>query len=353
MKFKLFYSAGSKNEKVFMGAKGTENNSSREFWTKRLAAKQHQLALVEAELDEESDLGDEDRLIKKAERLLNEIDKIDRRISELDQNNINSNVGHLILDKSFQKIDFSQAKKIAQSINQKLGDDSGAILIFLQRSTKQKGNYCINEFLDLIISDRKFGDKINGDYRPYPIDLGSSISEFNELEFSKRLASHLNNNTEASLDYSIKKLCKSLQGGSIVFIKIENWDSVLEQEAFLDWFMKNFWQNVINELDTVFNDYSKIRFIVAIIAKSKVFSDCCSLEYFCSKTTIDCRKIIELPLPDWTVKDIKRWLITNLGLSNAKSLQLAKQIYRESEGTPDTICSILERIYKEEKLKAC
>jgi hypothetical protein len=330
-----------------MNMGGAENKATRDFWVKRLTTKQNELAVVETELDEEGNLDKEHKLTKKAERLLKEIETVNNKLTELDKNNNNSNVSHLSLDRSFQKIDFSQAKKIAEKINNQLGDNSGAILIFLQRTTKQKGRYCINEFLNLIISDRKVGDDIIGDFRPYPIDLGSSISEFNEVEFSRRLASHLSNNTEESLKHSIKKLCSSLGGGSTVFIQIENWDSVLEQKIFLDWFMINFWQNVINELNLVFNEYSKIRFIVALIAKSKVFSDCCSLEYFCSKTTIDHRKIIELPLPDWTVEDIKRWLITNLGLSNPKSLQLAKQIHRESEGTPDTICSILERIYKE------
>ncbi len=57
-----------------------ENNSSREFWTKRLAAKQHELALVEAELEEERSLGNEDKLTKKAERLLNEIKRIQAKL---------------------------------------------------------------------------------------------------------------------------------------------------------------------------------------------------------------------------------------------------------------------------------
>ena len=110
---------------------------------------------------------------------------------------------------------------------------------------------------------------------------------------------------------------------------------------------------MIDELNPVFKDYSKIRFIVALIAKSKVFSDCCSLEYFCVKETFDSRKIIELPLSDWTVQDIKKWLISNLGLDNSESLQLAKKIHRESEGTPHTICSILEKIAKEKITKVC
>ena len=332
---------------------GAENNPSKEFWVRRLTAKQQELALVEAELEEERNLGNEDKLLKKAERLLTEIEKANNKISELEKNDTNSNVSHLNLEKTFQKIDNSLAKEIARSINDRFGDNSGAILIFLQRSTKQKGNYCINEFLDLIISDRKIGDEIIGDSRSYPVDLGSAISEFNEIEFSKRLASYLNNNTKESLKDSIKKLCLSLRGGSTIFIRIENWDSVIEPKIFLDWFMENFWQNVIKELNIVFKEYGKIRFIVALIAKSKVFSDCCSLEYFCVKETFDPRKIIELPLSDWTVKDIKKWLISNLGLSNSESLKLAKQIYKESEGIPHIICSILERVFKEKTTKVC
>ena len=339
-----------------MAAKKTQGKTQtrREFYKNRLAKKHEELAAIEDQLGGTLSKRDELKLDREAEALLEQIEKLYVKLSEIDAKENNSNIRHLNLDKSFQKIDYSQAKKIAQSINKELGDNSGVIFIFLQRSTKQKGNYCLNEFLDVIIRDRKAGEDISGDFRPYQIDLGSSISEFNELEFSKRLASYLDNNhTEESLKYCIKKLCSSLQGGSIIFIQIKNWDSVLEQEAFLAWFMKNFWQNVIEELKPVFKEYSKIRFIVALVAKSKVFSNCCSLEYFSGQTKIDHRKIIELPVPDWTVEDIRRWLINNLGLSKPQSLQMAKQIHRESEGTPDTICSILERIFKEKTTKVC
>ncbi|MHC5831519.1 MAG: hypothetical protein ACYT04_90020, partial [Nostoc sp.] len=100
----------------------------------------------------------------------------------------NTNVRHLSLEKSFQKIDNEVSKGIANSVNNQLGHNSGAILLFLQRCTKQKGSYCLNEVLDLMISDRRIGDNDFGDFRPYPIDLGSAISEFNKNEFSKRLA---------------------------------------------------------------------------------------------------------------------------------------------------------------------
>ncbi|MHC5717042.1 MAG: hypothetical protein ACYTX0_34240 [Nostoc sp.] len=244
-------------------------------------------------------------------------------------------------------MDNEVSKGIANSVNNQLGHNSGAILLFLQRCTKQKGSYCLNEVLDLMISDRRIGDNIIGDFRPYPIDLGSAISEFNKNEFSKRLASHFSQESEVPLCNSIKTLCSSIKGGSTIFIKIENWDSVAEKEIFLNWFIEEFWQKVICELEPIFQEYSKIRFIVALIAKSQVFSDCSSLsDYFCTNNNFDYRKIIELPLLDWTVEDIKNWLINFQGFSNVKSLQLADRIYRESEGTPSVICSILEKEFK-------
>lgn len=330
------------------------SNIRREFYSNLLAQKYKELNAVESQITGTLNAVDEQRLRNQGETILDEIDDLDKKLSELDSWESNSNVQYVNLEKSFHKIDFNKAKEIAQSINKEWGENSGAILIFLQRSTKQKGDYCINEFLDLIVSDRKFGDKINGDYRPYPIDLGSPISEFNEAEFSKILASYINkNNAEKSLNHSIQKLCSSLKGGSIIFIRIENWDSVIEPEVFLDWFMENFWKKVIAELELIFDEYSKIRFIVALVAKSKVLSDCCSLDYFCSSNTLDHRKILELPLPDWTVKDIQNWLTINLGLSKSNSLQEARKIHRESEGTPYLVCSILERISKEKKINVC
>jgi hypothetical protein len=324
----------------------TENNQSRQFLTRRIAAKEEELAKVEADLYEASNQDIELKFDRKAKRLLAEIQNLYNQLSDIDKNSSSINVRHLNLEKSFQKIDNELSKQIARKVNADLGDNSGAILLFLQRCTKQKGIYCLNEVLDLIISDRKIGDDIAGDFRAYPIDLGSTISEFNKNEFSQRLASYLSQESEVPLCNSIRHLCSSLKGGSTIFIEIKNWDSVLEKDIFLKWFIEEFWQTVICELEPIFKEYSKIRFIVALVAKSMVFPDCSSLNYFCQNNSFDCRKILELPLPDWTVEDIKSWLINFKGLSNKDSFNLANQIYDESEGTPSVICSILEKEFK-------
>ena len=324
-------------------------NRLRQFLSKRIAAKEEELLKVESQLEEALGQDEEWKLDKKANRLLKDIQALYDQLSELDKSksNSNPNVRQLNLEQSFQKIDFSEAKRITRSINNQFGDASGAILLLLQRSTKQKGNYCLDEILDLMVTDRKVGEQIIGDFRPYPIDLDSPISEFNELEFSKRFVSHFSPDSETDLKSSIKKLCSSLRGGSTIFVKVENWDSVIDQEKFLDWFFKEFWQPLIHELKPTFTEFSKIRFILALVAKGKLSFNCSSLStYFCTEHQFEPCKAIELPLPDWTVDDIGNWLINFRGLSNKDSRKLAWQIHQESEGTPDTICSILERKFR-------
>jgi hypothetical protein len=329
----------------------TENNQSRQFLTRRIAAKEEELAKVEADLDEAPTQDIELKFSRKAERLIKEIQNLYNQLSELDKNSSSVNVRHLNLEKSFQKIDNELSKQIARKVNADLGDRSGAILLFLQQCTMQKGMYCLNEVLDLIISDRKIGDEIIGDFRPYPIDLDSAISKFNENEFSKTLASHLGQESEVNLCNSIKTLCSSLKGGSTIFIEIKSWDRVAENDVFLKWFIEEFWQTLICQLEPIFQEYSKIRFIVALIARSEVFPDCSSLDYFCKQNPFDYRKIIELPLPNWTVEDIQNWLINVKGFSNVESLRLANSIHKESKGIPQVVCSILEEKFKYENTR--
>lgn len=58
----------------------SKTSQSKEFWAKRLTAKEKELAIVEAELNEERNLGNEDKLTVKAERLLKEIEQIKNKL---------------------------------------------------------------------------------------------------------------------------------------------------------------------------------------------------------------------------------------------------------------------------------
>jgi hypothetical protein len=324
------------------------NNVRRKHYGKKLGILSEELEELENQFS--STMSGENR--RKLERAIEfkiiEIERLENQIKDLDNKNESPNLRELDLQERLQKIDFAKAKDITKSVNTKFGRNSGAVVLFLQRSTKQKGCYCIKEVLDLFLGDRKIGEEISGDFRRYLIDLSSAISTRDETEFSRTLASHLGGNIENPLYDTVKQLCLSLQGGSILFIEICNWDDITGQNNFLDWFMDKFWKMVISELEIIFQEFSKIRFIVVLRSNAKIFeksypSYFCKLSRNYKLTKFDPGQIIELPLLDWEVEDIKEWLIDNFGLSNDKSLEFARKIYQEGEGTPETICGILER----------
>ena len=247
-------------------------------------------------------------------------------------------------------------KDIAKSINDSFGSNSGAALLFLQGCYRKKGKYCLEELLDLMLSDNKIGDENwdNERFKKYEINLDSAISQCNEHEFSKLLSTHFTS-SEESLDLKdvIKRICLSLRGGFAIFIQINNCGSIIknnsfEEKGFLHWFIENFWTVIINELKPIFSQYSQIRFVVALTAKNDVFENCCSLEYFCHQNNFDKRKIIEIPLQNWTIKDIQDWLITFRGFSDENSLNVAEEIHDNTKGVPHTVCS-----YLKEELKVC
>ena len=317
------------------------NNSRIEFLTKRQAQKIEELGAIGLQLEGTLSKRDELKLDKLAKQLLEEIEKIEEELSGLYNRSDNANERHLSLEKTFQKIDNDKGKKITKMITQEWGDESGASLLFFQRYTRQNGIYCLNECFDLIVGDRKIGEEIIGDYRPYEIDLSSPVSEFSETEFSQRLLSYFDPSLN-DLKQAIKKLSTSLSGGSIIFIKIKNWDELTNKETFITWFINQFWLNLIREIKPIFQEYAKIRIVTVLIAKSQVFDDCCSEEHFCTEEAFDPCRILEIPLPDWSVEDIQKWLINYRGLSKQKSLVQAQQIHQESEGIPNVICTILK-----------
>jgi len=324
------------------------NNVRRDHYSKRLAILLEELEALENQLFTTISAVDKLNLERSIKQKIQDIEGVNKQIQDLDSKNENTNLRERDLQKRLQKIDFTKAKDITKFVNTKFGRNSGAVVLFLQRSTKQKGCYCIEEVLDLFLGDRKIGEEISGDFRRYLIDLDSAISTGDEFEFSRRLASYLGSNIENPLYDTVKQLCLSLQGGSILFIEICNWDDITGQNNFLDWFMDKFWKIVISELEIIFQEFSKIRFIVVLRSNAKIFeksypSYFCKLSRNYKLTKFDPGQIIELPLLDWEVEDIKEWLIDNFGLSNDKSLQFARKIYQEGEGTPETICGILER----------
>lgn len=310
-----------------------------------------ELAAVESDIETAPNASTRRKLEKKAEKLLDKIDNVEANLAKFDADSPEANVRERSQEKTLQKLDFVQAKKTAGLIRDKLSQDGGAVLFFLQKTRKQMGRFCIEEVLNVILGDQIIDGKVVGAYRRYSVDLDSAISQLNEAEFLIRLASYFKieeSEDLAALSQQLReKICISIDEGTTIFLEIKSLDELVEQADFLKWFIQDFWQPLIDDVAAVSQKY-KSKFIVALIADSQILLEC-STEYFCKPEDIDCYKFLELPLPDWSVDDIYDWLITfrtvypKLRSKNNQDLKrIATKIHRASEGTPQNVCANLQ-----------
>lgn len=330
----------------------------RDFYTKQRARLEEDLIAVELDLEIAPDERSKNRLDKQAERLLTEIEAADSKLAQLDAESSVQNIRDRSLEKVLQKIDFLKAKSTASLIKERLGQEGGSILFFLQKSKKQMGHYCVEEVLSVILSDQIIDGRVVGAYRRYSVDLDSAISKCNETEFLIRLASHLNVSTSFDEKDSCEELSRqlrekiktSIDNGTTIFLEVRGVDELLENSDFLPWFIQDFWTPLIDEVTAVSQKY-KSKFIVALVADSHVLLDC-PPTYFCDDDSIDCYKLLELPLPDWSIDDIHDWLVRFRALSakvkqktDAELQRLAQKVHRDSEGTPQNICANLRELF--------
>lgn len=327
----------------------------RSFYAKQLAQLEEELAAVESDLETAPNESTKRKFKKQAEKLLTEIESIEEKLAESDSESPDQNVRDRGLEKALQKIDFVKAKTTASLIKERLNQDGGAVLFFLQKSKLQMGHYCVEEVLSVILGDQIIDGQVVGAYRRYSVDLNSPISQCNEIEFLRQLASYFNIGETSDHHEEISKQLRdvirsSIDSGTTIFLEIKGLDDLLENEEFLKWFTCDFWQPLIDSVMTVSRKY-KSKFIVALIADSQILSDRPS-DYFCDDELMDCYKLLELTLPNWSKKDIYDWLVIFRTLSvkmkqknNAELDQVAQKVHRDSGGTPQNICANLRELF--------
>ncbi|MGB3616363.1 MAG: hypothetical protein WBA10_21405 [Elainellaceae cyanobacterium] len=330
------------------------SRTRRDRYSKRFAAKQEELAIIDAQIEETSDLMKEKKLEARAERLLDDIEELEKKLKELDDDDPDQNVRDRSLEKTFRKIDFHESKSIAEALKLQFKDCGGSALLFLQQSKTHKGNYCIEEVVNIILRDQIIEGQIAGDYRPVLIDFSSAISKCNEEELLIRIAGYLKIDTETSTETLIRAIhqtiCSSMSDGSTVYLQIKSLDSLVEQEKFISWFLEEFWQPLAEDFALV-AARNRCKLIVALIADGRVLQHCAP-PYFCAMDCYSSSKMLELPLSNWTIGDIRHWLTyfrpRGPRFSNLEQLgidELAASIYRGSNGIPAVLCQEIQDLF--------
>ena len=329
------------------------SGTRRKTYAARRARLGEQLAAVELDLAKAPREIDRLRLEKEAEDLLQQIEEIEAKLDECDSEATVPNVRNCNLDQALQRLDFTEAKKIAEMLKQQFDLTGGAVLFFLQKTRLQMGHYCVQEVLNIMMREQIIGDEIVGALT-YSVGLDPTPSHCNEVEFLEQLASYFNLKNGSDLETLSRQLRIKIHGlielGTTIFIEVKGLDDLLEKEEFLKWFINSFWEPLVAQVEPASKQY-KSKLIVALTADGPIPS-VCSPDHFCDCQQFDSYKMLELPLPDWTAQDIHDWLIRFRAWSNQLSTQdnsnllaTATRIHRVNAGIPQNICTNLRELF--------
>ncbi|MGI0486437.1 hypothetical protein ACN4EK_13435 [Pantanalinema rosaneae CENA516] len=257
----------------------------------------------------------------------------------------NQRVG--ILKQNLPLLDFNSAKKkFEQLICEFDVDEQGGSAVFLiQKSQAMLGEICLQGIQDTIRV--KPGETL----KPYRLEFFPGVT-WDEKEILRALGKQLGKFEEVTdIDRYAQEIRKiligALRGYTTLFIELHGWDILTEQQQkrLLHWFLEDFWKHLVAERDRIAEDYDNVRCIAAIVVAGELEPDLQQLPYFqCTSENWQGEiKIIELPLENWTTKDIEEWLKKCPKLSKKDSKAMAERIYRITKGLPIAARDRLEK----------
>ncbi|WP_178381642.1 hypothetical protein [[Phormidium ambiguum] IAM M-71] len=251
----------------------------------------------------------------------------------------------------FTEIDFSKANLIINNVLNKIKNQEGAALFFLQNSSSMKGDLCIKKLESQLKSMGHW-------YRPYILAF-SPYQKVNQANFLNFLAENLGidpypidlsiSTSEISLYTNdvIRKICGSLCSGHILFIQVDIY-YLNPENQFLNWFLNEFWCPLVRQLPELSQRHRLVRFVAVLAIRGSLPKDCLPSSLYCKKQNLDREKFLELPLQKWKDKDIENWLINFSGLDSHQSRgndekfqQMAKTIYEVTRGEP---CKVYDEL---------
>ncbi|NJL64035.1 MAG: hypothetical protein HC903_22135 [Methylacidiphilales bacterium] len=257
---------------------------------------------------------------KQGDKLLEQMTDIEAKLEQLEASDNNPNQIYLNIKESLPEIDFKEAIKIVEIVTQqyRFNSDGGAALFLLENSYSMAGYL----FIDKIREELK---RKTGHFKYIKVDLSSS-SSYDEYGLLERVAGYLKiqcksiSNIREYCTEIIKKICQSLQSGSIVFIEINKWDCLQSQESIIPWFVDNFWIPLIQESKVFIKDKElrRVKFVTVIDSEYQLSVECNNLPYYCCGDSFDYQKILKLPLNQWQQDDIQEWLEIYTGLPASK-----------------------------------
>ena len=276
-----------------------------------------------------TDDGQRVRLKRKLDHLDKKIDDLERQLLGKDLTTEDTNRRTLALQNKLSKIDFKEQVEIVQDIFAEF-TEYGAALFFINDYLKMAGDLFCLELKEIL-------DEETTDLQYYPIEF-SIEKTLDEVAFLESLGDYVGlskiEKTEDYLKKIVGKFLGLIESGSIILIELKKIDLFDDREQFLSWLVNDFWQKLTKKLPLICKskDIDEVKFIIVINSDDDIFEECSSQPFFCQNQCFNMSKIFAIFLKNWTENEIQVWLKKYPGLRKNKSIQIAKSVYKSSNG---------------------
>ena len=288
------------------------------------------------------------RLLRQAETIANDMDRVQRQIDDLALDPMKDVPGvsapnpaqvQLEIQSRLPEIDFEELERALRKILREHTDGGSAALLLFQRSASLGGQCCAARVRELL--RRQTCPGCFSAIPPLWLGLGGRADIMGPLQ---KLGGSLGLDTSADdpavlSERIVHKLCGSLQSGSIVMIEFHGWDYLTDALGLIQWLIEHFWRRLLERLAGVADKYIGVKVIVLLFVNASLPESlpphlCCSIDQFKKD------RLLEIPLTAWSKEEIRDWIAVHSGLNlpRAEVDRVASGIYQATrEGLPDLV----------------
>lgn len=308
---------------------------------KQLAMKEQEYEAVSNQILITLSAVDKIKLEKQKQNLETELGQLYTEQEALDTQSPDVNRQYLDFEDNIHRLDYSEVRTLLDNTVKQSRKEGSLGLFLLHNGIALGGKWC----LDLIRKELK---EATNDFKHFEIGFINQ-DKLDEFVMLDRLAGKLNveaiaHDAEAYAKEVVRKICGSLQLGSVVLIEVHQWEYFAHQQKMFTWFVEKFWLQLVCEFNTV-QTRRNVKVMTVLVADSIIPGDnwlthCCDDNGFASE------KLAILPLRHWKRDEVENW-ISNYGRVNwseQKLTQMADQIFNMSlGGVPSLIYQALQK----------
>lgn len=266
--------------------------------------------------------------------------EVEQELSELDAQSKNANRTYLDFEDKIPHLDYSEARSLLGSTVYQSRKEGSLGLFLLHDCNALGGKWC----LELI---RHELGRETSHFRHIPVGVSKEVHQQNKFALLGQLGSQLNveavlHDADAYAKEIARKICASIQLGSVVLIEVKNWDYFSQEQQMVTWFIEKFWAQLVREFQTL-PTRRNVKVIAILVADSALPDD--YWEPLCyPANAFDVEKLVLLPLRTWKRNEVEEWISKYGGIEDEDQLTQKTDIIFNASfgGIPSLIYQALQ-----------